>query len=470
VIAGLFGERTKMNICNFASFVIIALSAALPTAAWAPPAAAQKPGLSPALSASPPYTCTTNYYVDATTGDDANPGTLAAPWKTIANADNGYPNVPKPGECVNVEPGTYPFTSTLVMSHGGNLNTPTGFVVYRSTVPQAAKIVAAPGLPAGADLIAVWVPYIVIDGFVINGNHALTSGNGINGCTGGGQPMNIAHHLTAINNIIHDMGGAALSTCTADYITWEHNRIYNTSSTNLFQVSAIDVWEPKALAPGSYTPTAADDVPFGIVISYNRVFNNAEGPAIPGGHTDGNGIIIDTTLGSSSCPTCGVPYPGNILVLGNASFNNGGSGIHVFLSENVTISNNTTYNNYLDPLNSGTARGELSNGGSANIIWTNNIGFAVPGNGSLSYNAPMVTFPVGEFEDSGTWTSNMVYGAAVASDSRSYVNPATNYIGVNPELTNPPIGDFFPLTGSPAIGAGAPESYVPPSTPDIGAY
>jgi parallel beta-helix repeat protein len=444
--------------------------AVLMLGAWLPTAAAQLPGVSAKLSATPPYTCTLNYYVDSVTGNDSNPGTQAAPWKTIANANNGYPNVPKPGECVNVAPGVYPLTAPLVLSRGGNLNTPTGFVVYRSTVPQGATILASPGLPAGSDMIAVWAAYIVIDGFVISGNHALTSGHAIDGCTGGGQPMNIAHHLTVINNVIHDIGGAGVNTCTADYVTLEHNTIFNTSSSSPYQVSAIDIWEPKALAPGSFTPTAADSVPFGIVISYNRVFNNAEGPAIPGNHTDGNGIIIDTTLGSATCPTCGVPYAGNILVLGNASYNNGGGGIHVFLSENVTVANNTVYNNYLDPQNNGTARGELSNGGSANITWINNIAFAVPGSGVFSHNTPMVTFPVGQFLDSGTWTKNIMYGAPVTSDSRSYVDPAQNYIGVNPELANPALGRFAPLPGSPALRTGQPESYVPQPVPDIGAY
>jgi parallel beta-helix repeat protein len=430
----------------------------------------ERPGLSRGLSAVPPYSCITNRYVDAVNGSDANPGTEAAPWKTIQNADNG-PNTPVSGECVNLLPGTYWIRSTIILRHGGNANTPAGYVVYRATVPQKAHIIAAAGLGGNGDMLMLWAPYIMVDGLDVDGNSSLAAGSGIDGCAGGGSNTDIAHHFAAMNNIVHDVGGAGLASCTADYVTWEHNVVYNTSSTSSYQVSGIDLWQPEALAPGSYTPTLADDTPFGIKIAYNIAHNNSEGPTIPAPHTDGNGIIIDTTLGSSTCPTCGTPYPGNILVLGNLAYGNGGGGIHVFLSKNVTVAGNTVYNNYLDTLNPGTARGELSSGGSQDITWVNNIAIAVPGAGVLRGNRPIVSFPTfGKFLVSGSWTKNIAFGAAVISTRRSYVDPATNLVGVDPRLADPARGDFVPLPGSPAIGAGQPESYIPSLAPDVGAY
>jgi parallel beta-helix repeat protein len=430
------------------------------------------PGLSATLSGAPPYTCKINYYVNATTGKDSNPGTQAQPWKTIQNADDGYPNTPVAGECVNVMPGTYNITSTLIFSHGGDMASSAGFVVYRSTVPGGAHIVAQSGIDSGGngDMLMLWAPYLIFDGFNIDGNKALANGSGIDGCANGGGAGNIAHHFMAMNNTIHDMGGSGLSSCTADYITWWHNVVYNTSSTSLYQVSGINIWQPKALAPGSFKATRNDNRPFGIMISYNIAYNNGEGPSIPGNHTDGNGIIIDTTLGSSTCSTCGTPYPGNILVIGNSSYNNGGGGIHLFLSKNVTVANNTVYNNYTDTRNDGTARGDLSSGGSQNITWINNLAQAVPGAGSTSYNRPAVTFALSGFTDTGTWTNNLTYGANVSSDSGSYIDPATNLLGVAPKLTNPAGANFVPLAGSPAIASGQPASYIPCANPDIGAY
>jgi hypothetical protein len=49
------------------------------------PPNANAPGLSPSLSAFPPYSCSTNYYVDGVNGNDSNAGTQAKPWKTIQN-------------------------------------------------------------------------------------------------------------------------------------------------------------------------------------------------------------------------------------------------------------------------------------------------------------------------------------------------------------------------------------------------
>lgn len=467
-----------MKLSRFAFADAIILSAALSlmaAAAQAQPAfppAADTPGTSDALSASPPYHCSVDRYVDGSNGSDANPGTQAQPWKTIQNADNWGTNVPSAGECVNVLPGTYALSRTLIFHRGGSSNAPTGYVVYRSAVPRAAHLIATTGITAAAngDLIQLWAPYIIIDGFDVDGGNALTSGHGIDGCVGGGGASNIAHHFVAINNVIHGMGGSGLNSCTADYILWRNNVVYNTSSTNRYQVSGINVWAPKALAAGSYTPTAWDKVPFGIEISYNIAHHNSESPSISDSHTDGNGIIIDTTFGGGKCPTCDPSYPGDILVLGNVAYNNGGGGIHIFLSKNVTVANNTVYNNYTDLLNPATARGELSQGGSQNITWVNNIAIAVPGRGVLANNRSIASWPVPGFQDSGIWQRNITFGADLRPDSISNADSSANMIGVSPGLTNPAGANFVPLPGSPAIRAGLPRSYLRSLTPNIGAY
>jgi parallel beta-helix repeat protein len=456
------------------------------------PTTANVPGPSAALSAAPPYTCVTNKYVDGTNGNDSNPGTAALPWKTIGNASNGWPNSTAPGECVNVLPGTYPISSTLIFAGSGatgNSNSPTGYVVYRSTVPGAAHIVAQNGINNGAngDMIMIWGGYVVIDGFEIDGNNQTANGAAIDGCAGGGGPYDIAHHMIIINNTIHNVGGSGVSSCATEYIIWRNNLVYNTTSTNNWQTSALNVWMPQSLAAGSYTPTTWDNTPYHIQIAYNIVHDNAEGPGIvpqqgctpippatqgpPCYHTDGNGIIIDTTIGSSTCPTCGTPYPGSILVLGNVAYNNGGGGVHVFLSQNVTVANNTVYNNYLDVYNPGTARGELSNLGSSNITWVNNVAIATPGTGVLANNRPIISAPLGGgFQDSGIWTRNITFGASNISDSQSKVSTTSNLVSINPKLTSPPVANFVPLAGSPAIRTGTPQPYLASKTPNIGAY
>lgn len=466
--------RPRMSLGRLLCIVLFSLTASPRFAAAQPaiPEAANVPGVSAALSASPPYTCVTNFYVDGVNGNDAGPGTRAAPWKTIQNADNWGNHIPIAGECVNVLPGTYTLTKTLILHTGGARAAGTGYVVYRSTEPRGAHLVAGSDFVKTADLIQLWAGYLIIDGFDVDGNRSTTSGHGINGCASGGGPSNIAHHFIAINNIIHDMGGSGLNSCTADFIMWRNNVVYNTSSTSPYQVSGIDIWQPKALASDSYTRTEWDNDPFGIQISYNIVHDNAEGPAVAGKHTDGNGIIIDVSFGSAKCPTCGTPYPGKILVLGNVAYRNGGGGIHLFLSQNVTVANNTVYNNHLDTANTDSARGELSDLGSRNITWINNIAIAVPGPGVLSNNRPILSLPLGNGFDvsGGSWTKNIAFGADNRTDPATAVSGHDNLIGVDPQLADPAHGDFKPRPGSPAIGAGARAAFLPLATRNIGAY
>jgi parallel beta-helix repeat protein len=480
-----------MKLLRFAPIGAIALgtvlSATAPSAmAQMPfPATANTPGLSADLSLSPPYTCVNNYYINsaAPNASDFNPGTLAQPWKTIYAAQGAVDNSAtfgfhrsQAGDCYNVMPGTYTLDWTIPLSLGGNSNSATGYVVYRSTVPQGAHIVPSAKFNASGDIFQLQAGYFIIDGFDIDGNNAFTNGDGIDGCAAGGQQTFwIAHHFVAINNLIHNLGGAGLSSCNADFVIWRNNVVYNNASTSPYQKSGININGAQGLAAGSYTPTAWDTaMSFGIQILYNISHDNLEGPVINWAHTDGNGIIIDTSYNCSSGPNaCAgqTPYPGQMLILGNLSYNNGGSGIQVFESENVTIANNTCYNNHTDAANPGTARGELMNAGSANINFVNNVAIAVPGTGILANNRPAVSFPIsGGYADSGTWTRNITFGASNVSDATSRVSTSTNLVNVNPKLISPATGNFGPLPGSPTVRTGMPESYLPSRTPDIGAY
>ena len=78
-----------------------------------------------------------------------------------------------------------------------------------------------------------------------------------------------------------------------------------------------------------------------------------------GNHTDGNGIIIDDFQSTQTSGFQNYTFP--TLVDGNVVYNNGGKGIAVHWSDNVTIRNNTAYHNNTDNKNTGTWRGELSN-------------------------------------------------------------------------------------------------------------
>ncbi len=429
--------------------------AAVPALAAAPPASGPpEPGVSMAMWQSPRYRCVTNYYVSPAGGSGANLGTQADPWHSLQDAnDSGRLAA---GACVNVLPGTYPVRGTIWLNRGGADGSAAGYVVYRSSRLGAARIVAT---QATYSLIGLQVPYLVVDGFDVDGA----------GLTREYLLAGASHHEVIVNNRVHDSGGGGIGFArSGDYSIVSHNDVYRTSATALEQESGISYWQP--LAAGRFRSTPEDETAYRIVVAYNLVYDNrqtfscAAARMDAGCHTDGNGIIIDSTR-------VGLPYPGRILVLGNACYGNGGSGIRVFRSAGVTVAGNTVYGNDRDPDNDATLRGELSNVASADTLWVNNIAVSVPGPGILARNRPIVDFsPGGAPGDGGLWMSNVGFGAGVFVEAAAKLAASANLIGVDPRLRNPASGDLVPRPDSPVRGAGLPQPYLAALRPDIGAY
>jgi len=312
----------------------------------------------PATTAS--YTCLRNWYVSQN-GSEKNAGTATTvPWLTLQHADQS--GLLKAGDCVNVAPGTYPITATQSLNNGGNANTATGYVVYRSTTPNGAKIVAA--AVDMENMIQIAGNYLIFDGFEVDGGNAglvnwppFSFGNGIFG---------LGHHLQVLNNLVHDCGGGGIGLVEKDWYWIVGNKVYNNSHFDTGETSGISVWEPRAV---SFTPTSADtSATYHIIVKNNVVYGNVE-TYVPGNHTDGNGIIFDDFL---NLQTGNAPYPYKSLIQANTSYSNGARGIHVFQTKYATIDSNIAYNNNLDEKIIGPWRGELSNVLSSNIIWSNN--------------------------------------------------------------------------------------------------
>jgi parallel beta-helix repeat protein len=185
---------------------------------------------------------------------------------------------------------------------------------------------------------------------------------------------------------------------------------------------------------------------------------------LPGG-TDGNGIIFDDGKHSH--------YTAATLIENNLTYFNGGAGIHVFQSTNVTVRNNTSYWNRQLPTKF-TWRGDLSNQGSDDVIWVNNIGWANPS--LVKGNTALLEQPRAK---GVVWMNNISYNGTPGKASFNHAGalPGGNWFGVDPLLVNPPT-DFRLNPGSPAIHAGTIVYGVPAvdlagnrrsGPPDIGA-
>jgi parallel beta-helix repeat protein len=458
-----------------------------------------KPGPSTALFADPYYTCLRNFYV-ATTGSDANPGTWSRPFRSIAQAQAvGL----QAGDCVNVEPGTY--AAGVWVSSGGNNASSTGYVVYRCTTMDACMVT---DVTAGGTGAFVWNntrypmagSYVIIDGFVLSAAWETSGAKGIAIATNGFVPS--VHHVWILNSIVSGYGQTGVQLNQGEYFYVIHNTIYNNARVSCASQGSGISFAALMAAPG-YTPTADDlsnsvlgniGSSFHNAVEWNIVYNNAVtncGNSLFPTDTDGNNIIMDTLNWDWASGT--VPYTGGVLIAFNVTYDAGGGGIHLFNSDKVTVANNTCYNNNLDPYLAYTARACIDSMQSyyGNTI-INNVAVAVPASHSVClnsfpyamWNSAFLAANDGQPDVFSNNISQVVgsgcYGEAPMWGSDTY-SCSTNKCATNPgwvsvggswtgSETSPPDGANFALQpGSPAIGYGLTESYLPPSSVDVGA-
>jgi parallel beta-helix repeat protein len=477
------------------------------------------PGPSKSLYKNPWYTCMRNFYV-ATTGRDSNNGSAGSPWLTIQHADTPSRTG---GDCINVAPGTY--NSNVLIQHGGNGPTATGYVVYRCQAFDACHVLA----PAGGHLWGFKNAgnFVVIDGFELDGNNSLRTDGIADACIAsddatygaGGSSTEAgasSHHIWVLNNIIHHCNLAGVSFNNKEWIYTIHNTVYHNSWQSGYQGSGIGYVVFQCIEAGgencytrgipntpasdyNYIPFGNDLVfnppsayyPFHNVIASNVVYNNRlnyNNPVACAAHTDGNGIIVDTFLDGYSNT---LVYQYQTLVMRNISFYNGGRGIHVFRASNTTIANNTVFNNNTDACLASAAYvlGDLSQQGGTNNTWINNVALSVQN--PVGNTCALVAGDAGGITDvNNTYIANVLSTAepvagsppCIFDNDTTYFSCSNNRCSTNPAFVNAtagvvagtnnqPVGgtwipgnsNFAITTNSPAYGYGSAQSY-PPST------
>lgn len=390
----------------------------------APPAPVAKPTNGGTTKASGWQPTGPAYVVDPA-GDDNNPGTEDAPWRTIAVGISRL----SPGDSLLVRDGTY---GTAGNGNAINIQNVNG-------APNAPITVAAyPGqrpvlLGGGYQVVRIFAStYVDLRGFDIQG----TAGSDREGTSG--IEVSNSHHVRVLSNQVHDVGGGGINTIDSNHITLDGNEVWNTSRWNPLQTSGISLFTSKNIGGGNN----GDGFSFYV---RNNIVHDVQNP--DGGPTDGNCIIVDSNRNNG--------YGGSTLIANNLCYDNGGRGVHVFISDNVTAVNNTLVRNQRN--NAFADQGELSAANASNVVFRNNL--VVPlrdGRGVREWQA-----------------SNVVYDHNL-------------YVGSPPERTSPTditvadaIGsNFMPFDGSAAINAGtttdAPSHDIRgrsrSGAPDIGAY
>ena len=198
------------------------------------------------------------FYV-ATTGNDANPGTLAQPWKTIQKAMNAL----QPGQTAYVRAGTYETGGTFGTSNDSQ------YWSVNCTATGPCSIVAYPGeQPVIHGWIKITGSYLRLSGFIIEGPLS----RDVTSCTerramqiefSGGHDVEISHNeirnndyhagiylagvssIQILANYIHDNGRPTISNdpCTGSS-TWNVDHgIYWSSSSGGVSLVAGNVFE-----------------------------------------------------------------------------------------------------------------------------------------------------------------------------------------------------------------------------------
>jgi glucose/arabinose dehydrogenase len=273
-----------------------------------------------------------NYYV-ATNGDDANPGTLSAPFRSLGKGVS----VLKPGDTLLLREGTYVGSSQLRnIPSGDSWDRPVTIKAYEK---ERAVIAAEPKQTV---IYFTGNKYIVIDGLVIDakGGH---DGIKITYYTGGRQ----AHHIRIQNTEIKNASNQGL------LVAGEGNEFIN-----------LDVHDngTSGLTHGIYLSADRN------LIDGGKYYRNA-GWGIHIYPKATNTIVRNVRSFENGATGLGLVWGSNNQAYNNFVYGNG-SGIHLS-GDSPRCYNNTVYNNKDDGLSIANAQNGAS--GTRNADVRNNI-------------------------------------------------------------------------------------------------
>jgi hypothetical protein len=354
------------------------------------------------------------YYV-ATTGNDANPGTQAAPFRTL----NKGVSVLHAGDTLYVKSGTYAENLMNKIPGGTSWSSPVTVAAY----PGNTVTIRPTGGSFVLSFSASSKRYIVVNGLILDAANVSANGIVINASN---TSLGSAHHIRIINSEVKNAPRqgilVAYGSNSNEFINlkvhdngttdFDHG-FYITSSNNLVEKSSI--YRNAGFGVHVYNGSSGQSANNNIIRN-NKTYENARVG------DRGAGIILTSGSGNMAY---------NNLVWGN----NGGIIVNFSTVSNTKVFNNVVYTNgsYGIYIGSGSTNTKVQN----NIVYQNS-GPAISNKGS------------------GTLLSN-------------------NLIDIDPKFVNAAAADFRLKAGSPAINTGVTLSdvakdYAGVSRPQGGSY
>ncbi len=280
--------------------------------------------------------------VDQARGNNGNPGTAAAPFKTLKHALG----IVQPGDTVLVRNGTY------ASGQGGPVLTRSGTANNWITIAAwpGERPVIAPAEGSGIRLENVH--HVEVRGLVFAGPANTDYGSGV-------RLANRSHHIRVVGNEIYGWAGGGVSTTDSADVLIELNRVWNNTERSPWQTSGISMYQ----AWGANGPGVDN------VIRWNIVWQNENLTPRPDGQiTDGNCVIIDDFRNEQG--TSNPAYHGSTLVAANSCYSNGGRGVLVYKADNVEAVANLLFGNVLTSSPNG---GELTAAQASNVDFRDNL-------------------------------------------------------------------------------------------------
>ena len=280
------------------------------------------------VSASATEVCMPQQIYVSPSGNDNNAGTRNAPLENIQTALNRMSG----GDEVILLDGTYLTNNEVgLYFRSGTASQPT---IVRAENPWGAKIMTTAQFQA---FTVQDSDHVLIEGIEVGIQDPATQPFP----NTSGFTSTRSNYVTFRNCYAHDFGCNGFSFQNGDYGTFEGNVSEGNAETSALNCSGFSVYQPNQL------DNAAG---YHIIIRGNVAFaNRVDIPFVNGDvsadqPTDGNGIILDDYNNTQNGSTNG-KFTAATLIENNLCFNNGGSGIKVFETENAMVRHNTCYHN-----------------------------------------------------------------------------------------------------------------------------
>lgn len=381
------------------------------------------------------------FYVSPTGKDSDGGGSAEKPFATV----NKALELARPGDIILLMDGT--FVRKNEVAKFVRAGSPAAWITLKNH-PGQKPVLTCPdwnivkiGKGSGSEISDdPALAYLEVRGLVIRGvaeeveakyksdigkPKGTTNGNGLS--VDGRFQKHKPHHIRIADNEVLHCAGGGISVIYADYVQVENNHAHNNCHWMIYAGSGISLYQAFNfdITTGGHK----------MLVRNNHTHHNfCTLPWVATGKlSDGNGIIVDDMQNHQNKSTNGV-YHGGILVQGNLSHDNGGSGMHSYASDHIDFINNTVVNN-----NTVMDYGQLSVTQCGHVRVLNNIIVATKDKPLNRVN--------GDFHDVLV-SHNLFWGGNGESI------PGENAIIANPLFKDVAKGDFHISRKSRAKGAG----------------